>query len=81
MRDSGVEGNVTYRGRVRMRRVVLMLGLAALAATVLALPALADGSGATTCPRHEAPEFRTENRPSNWISIAASASCCCSPNR
>jgi hypothetical protein len=55
MRDSGVEGNVTYRGRVRMRRAVLMLGLAALAATVLPLPALADGLGATTRPRHEAP--------------------------
>jgi hypothetical protein len=34
-----------------MRRAVLMLGLAALAAAVLPLPALADGSGATTRPR------------------------------
>jgi hypothetical protein len=40
-----------------MRRAVLMVGLAALAAAVLPLPALADGSWATT-PRHEAPVAR-----------------------
>jgi hypothetical protein len=41
-----------------MRRGVVMLGLAALAATVLPPPALAAGSGATTRPRHEAPAAR-----------------------
>jgi hypothetical protein len=38
-----------------MRRAVLILPLAALAATVLPLPALADGSGVTTRPYHETP--------------------------
>jgi hypothetical protein len=38
-----------------MRRGVLMLALAALAATVLPLSAPADASAATTRPRHEAP--------------------------
>ena len=41
-----------------MRRPVLMVGLAALAATALPVPAFADGRVAADRPRHEAPAAR-----------------------
>jgi len=46
-----------------MRRAVLMLGPAALVATVFPLPALADGSGAITRPRQEAPAAAAQEIP------------------